>query len=43
MMFSGLLTIGQREKYWRDKLRIQDNVMLVLRSIKVENPQTLGR
>lgn len=34
---------GQWEKYWRDKLRIQDNVMLVLRSIKVENPQTLGR
>ena len=34
---------GQWEKYWRDRLRIQDNVMLVLRSIKVENPQTLGR
>ena len=34
---------GQWEKYWRDKLRIQDNVMLVLGSIKVENPQTLGR
>ena len=31
------------EKYWRDRLRIQDNVMLILRSIKVENPQTLGR
>ena len=34
---------GQWEKYWRDKLRIQDNVLLVLRTIKVENPQTLGR
>ena len=34
---------GQWEKYWRDRLRIQDNVMLVLRSIKVENPQPLGR
>ncbi len=34
---------GQWEKYWRDRLRIQDNVMLVLRSIKVKNPQTLGR
>lgn len=34
---------GQWEKYWRDKLRIQDNVLLVLRAIKVENPQTLGR
>lgn len=33
----------QWEKYWRDKLRIQGNVMLVLRSIKAENPQTLGR
>jgi len=31
------------EEYWRDRLRIQDNVMLVLKSIKVENPQTLGR
>ena len=34
---------GQWDKYWCDKLRIQDNVLLVLRSIKVENPQTLGR
>lgn len=34
---------GQWEKYWRNKLRIQDNVILVLRSIKVNNPQTLGR
>ena len=34
---------GQWDKYWRDRLRIQDNVMLVLRSIKVENPQPLGR
>jgi len=34
---------GQWEKYWRDRLRIQDNVLLVLRTIKVENPQTLGR
>lgn len=34
---------GQWEKYWQDKLRIQGNVMLVLRSIKVENPQTPGR
>jgi len=34
---------GQWEKYWRNKLRIQDNVLLVLRAIKVENPQTLGR
>jgi hypothetical protein len=34
---------GQREEYWRDRLRIQGNVMLVLRSIKVQNPQTLGR
>ena len=34
---------GQWEKYWCDRLRIQDNVMLVLRSIKVENPQPLGQ
>jgi len=34
---------GQWEKYWQDKLRIQDNVMLILKSIKVKNPQTLGR
>jgi hypothetical protein len=34
---------GQWEEYWRDRLRIQGNVMLVLRSIKVQNPQTLGR
>ena len=34
---------SQWEKYWRDRLRIQDNVMLVLRSIKVENPQPLVR
>jgi hypothetical protein len=34
---------GRWEKYWRDSLRIQDNVILVLRIIKVENPQTLGR
>jgi hypothetical protein len=34
---------SQWEKYRRDRLRIQDNVMLVLKTIKVENPQTLGR
>jgi len=34
---------GQWEKYWRKRLRIQDNVLLALRAIKVENPQTLGR
>ena len=34
---------GQWEKYWREKLRIDDNVMLVLKTIKVKNPQTLGR
>jgi len=34
---------GRWEEYWRDRLRIQDNVMLVLRTIKVNNPQTLGR
>jgi len=34
---------GQWEKYWRGRLGIQDNVMLVLKSIKVGNPQTLGR
>ncbi|MCK5565739.1 MAG: hypothetical protein KAJ07_10875 [Planctomycetes bacterium] len=34
---------GQWEKYWRKRLRIQDNVLLVLRAIKVKNPQTLGR
>ncbi len=34
---------SQWEKYWRDKLRICGNVMLVLKSIKVGNPQTLGR
>ncbi len=33
----------QWEKYWRNRLRIQDNVLLVMRAIKVENPQTLGR
>jgi len=34
---------GQWEKYWHDRLGIQDNVMLVLKSIKAENPQPLGR
>ena len=34
---------GQWGKYWRNKLRIQGNVLLVMRAIKVENPQTLGR
>ena len=34
---------GQWDKYWRKKLRIQGNVMLSLRGIKVANPQTLGR
>ena len=34
---------GQWEKYWRERLRIQNNVMLVLRNIKAENPQTLGQ
>ncbi len=34
---------SQWEKYWRNKLRIQDNVLLVMRAIKVENPRTLGR
>jgi hypothetical protein len=34
---------GQWDKYWQKRLRIQDNVLLVLRAIKVENPQTLGR
>jgi hypothetical protein len=29
---------GQWEKYWRDRLRFKDNVMLVLRSIKAESP-----
>ena len=33
----------QWEKYWRDRLRIQGNVLLILRTIKVENPHTLGR
>lgn len=34
---------GQWEKDWHDRLGIQDNVMLVLKSIKAENPQPLGR
>lgn len=34
---------GQWEKYWKEKLRIQDNVMLVLRDIKPKHPQPLGR
>jgi hypothetical protein len=34
---------SQWEKYWLDKLRIQNNVILILKSIKVENPRTLGR
>jgi len=34
---------GQWKKYWRKKLRIQDNVILVLKSIKVQNSQPLGR
>jgi len=34
---------SQWGQYWRDRLRIQDNVMLVLMSIRVENPQPLGR
>jgi len=34
---------GQWDKYWRKRLRIQDNVLLVLKAIKVGNPQTLGR
>jgi len=33
----------QWEKYWKKKLRIQGNVILILKSIKVKNPQTLGR
>ena len=31
------------EKYWRKKLRINDNVLLSIRSIKVVSPQPLGR
>jgi hypothetical protein len=31
------------EKYWKEKLRIEENVMLTLRSINAEPPQTLGR
>ncbi len=34
---------GQWDKYWREKPRIDDNAALVLESIKVKNPQTLGR
>ena len=34
---------GQWDKYWKKKLRIQGNVILILKSIKVQNPQTLGR
>lgn len=34
---------GQWEKYWKKKLRIKDNVELVLRGIKLQPPQTLGR
>ena len=34
---------SQWKTYWQDRLRIQDNVMLVLKTIKVQNPQTLGR
>ena len=34
---------GQWEQYWKDRLRIKGDVMLVLRTIKVEKPQTLGR
>ena len=34
---------GQWDKYWKKKLRIQNNVTLILKSIKVQNPQTLGR
>ncbi len=33
----------QWDKYWREKLRINDNVILILKTIKVKNPQTLGR
>jgi len=33
----------QWDKYWKKKLRIQDDVILILKSIKVKNPQTLGR
>ncbi|KXB05181.1 hypothetical protein AKJ51_05270 [candidate division MSBL1 archaeon SCGC-AAA382A20] len=31
------------EKYWKEKLRIEENVVLTLRSIDAEPPQTLGR
>ncbi|AQQ08586.1 hypothetical protein L21SP3_01583 [Sedimentisphaera cyanobacteriorum] len=34
---------NQWEKYWHEKLRLLDNVMLALKTIKVQNPQTLGR
>lgn len=36
-------SVDQWEKYWRDRLRIQDNVMLVLMNIWPQNPQPLGR
>ena len=34
---------GEWEKYWKERLNIQGNVLLVLESIEVENPPTLGR
>lgn len=34
---------GQWEKYWKQRLGIQGNVMLVLKSITATNLQHLGR
>ena len=31
------------QEYWNNKLRINDSVLLALRSIRAHNPQTLGR
>jgi hypothetical protein len=33
---------GQWEKYWRDKLRIKDNVLLIPKSIKADPHITFG-
>jgi hypothetical protein len=34
---------GERERYWKQRLRIQGNVILVLRSMTATDLQPLGR
>lgn len=38
-----ITSAGEWEKYWKNKLRIEGNVVLTLNSIRHKPPQTLGR